>query len=63
MDRGVWWATVHGVAKRQTQLSDLTLSLLCYIRTLQCIFQSGKYCKTLNDQHGYLMYKNMNTEA
>ena len=22
MDRGVWWATVHGVAKRQTQLSD-----------------------------------------
>ena len=22
MDRGVWWATVHGVAKSQTQLSD-----------------------------------------
>ena len=22
MDRGAWWATVHGVAKRQTQLSD-----------------------------------------
>ena len=21
-DRGVWWATVHGVAKRQTGLSD-----------------------------------------
>ena len=21
MDRGVWWATVHGVARRQTQLS------------------------------------------
>ena len=21
MDRGVWWATVHGVAKSQTQLS------------------------------------------
>ena len=22
MDGGAWWATVHGVAKRQTQLSD-----------------------------------------
>ena len=24
MDRGDWWATVHGVAKRQTCLSDRT---------------------------------------
>ena len=22
MDRGAWWATVHGVGKSQTQLSD-----------------------------------------
>ena len=22
MDRGVWWATVHGVAKSRTKLSD-----------------------------------------
>ena len=22
MDRGAWWATVHEVAKSQTQLSD-----------------------------------------
>ena len=22
MDRGTWWATLHGVAKRQTELSD-----------------------------------------
>ena len=22
MDRGVWWATTHGIAKSQTQLSD-----------------------------------------
>ena len=26
MDRGAWWATVHGVAKSQTQLSDFTHS-------------------------------------
>ena len=24
MDRGAWWATVHGVAKSQTRLSDKT---------------------------------------
>ena len=24
MDRGDWWATVHGVARTQTQLSDYT---------------------------------------
>ena len=26
MDGVVWWAKVHGVAKSQTQLSDLTLT-------------------------------------
>ena len=24
MDRGAWWATVHGVAQSRTRLSDLT---------------------------------------
>ena len=24
MDQGAWWATVHGVAKNQTRLSDFT---------------------------------------
>ena len=26
MDGGAWWATVHGVAKSQTQLSDFTFT-------------------------------------
>ena len=26
MDGGAWWATVHGVAKSQTRLSDITSS-------------------------------------
>ena len=26
MDRGTWWAILHGVAKSQTQLSDFTSS-------------------------------------
>ena len=25
MDRGAWWATAHGVAKSQTQMSTHTL--------------------------------------
>ena len=29
MDRGAWWATVHGVAKSQTQLSDFHFSYMC----------------------------------
>ena len=26
MDRGAWWATVHGVTKSQTRLSNFTLT-------------------------------------
>ena len=26
MDRGTWWAAVHGVAKSQTRLSDFTFT-------------------------------------
>ena len=26
MDRGAWWAAVHGVAKRQTRLSDFAFT-------------------------------------
>ena len=26
MDGGAWWASVHGVAKSQTRLSDFTLT-------------------------------------
>ena len=26
MDRGAWWAVVHGVAEGQTQLSDFTFT-------------------------------------
>ena len=28
MDEGAWWATVHGVRKSRTRLSDLTHSLI-----------------------------------
>ena len=28
MDGGAWWATIHGVTKSQTRLSDFTLTSL-----------------------------------
>ena len=30
MDRGGWWATVHGVAKSQTQLSNFHFHFLTF---------------------------------
>ena len=29
MDRGAWWAIVHGVTKNQTRLSDLACTHMC----------------------------------
>ena len=40
MDRGVWWATVHGVEKSWTQLSNLTIAAI--IGRLDC-FQGFYY--------------------
>ena len=28
MDEGAWWATVHGVSKSRTRLSDFTFTLI-----------------------------------
>ena len=30
MDRGAWWAAVHGVAKSRTRLSDFTFTFHFY---------------------------------
>ena len=31
MERGAWWATIHGVAKSRTRLSDFTFTFLSLI--------------------------------
>ena len=36
MDRAAWWATVHGVTKSQTRLSDLLLTSL-YLQSSYCL--------------------------
>ena len=35
MDGGVWWATVHGVAKSRAQLSDFVSFKVIYRQSLQ----------------------------
>ena len=34
MDRGTWWATVHGVTERQTRLNDSHTQLLYSVVSL-----------------------------
>ena len=46
MDRGAWWATVYGVAKSRTRLSDFTHSK-CSFRFLYNILW-----KNLNEVFG-----------
>ena len=35
MDRGAWWAAVHGVAKNRTRLSDFTFTCFFYVFCLE----------------------------
>ena len=39
MDGGAWWATVHGIAKSQTRLSDFTFTLGSIFWFLKIIFK------------------------
>ena len=40
MDRGAWWATVHVVAKNQTQLKQLGTHAHVYVK---CLLMSLDY--------------------
>ena len=41
MDRGAWWATVHGVTKSRTQLSDFTFSFHFYTLEKEMVTHSS----------------------
>ena len=59
MDRGAWWATVHGVAKSRTRLSDdahhssviivilssFQIIYLCDYKTLSINYKSSVYSR------------------
>ena len=42
MDGGAWWATVHGVAKSQTRLSDFSFTYSLLTDSLEKILMLGK---------------------
>ena len=44
MDRGAWWATVHGVAKSQTRLSDFTSLHFKHSISDSCSLPCCYYC-------------------
>ena len=49
MDRGAWWATVHGVAKSRTQLSDFTFYMYqAQLSTLEGLFHYHCFIKNKN---------------
>ena len=39
MDGGAWWATVHGVAKSRTRLSDLTFHIVIHQKLEESTFK------------------------
>ena len=43
MDRGAWWATVHGVAKSQTRLSDFTFTFFLSLSLTGKSYQTEIY--------------------
>ena len=53
MDRGAWWATIHGVTKSRTQLSDFCVCVCVELNyfftvslTLELVFPGGKLLKS-----------------
>ena len=41
MDRGAWWATIHGVAKSWTRLSVLTFNFQCKVQRIWQMFYNN----------------------
>ena len=53
MDGGAWWATVHGVTKGQTRLSDFTLLV---VGTQICSFSTTKCCLRMQEGQEELVH-------
>ena len=49
MDRGTWWAAVHGVAKSQTQLNDFTFTF--HFHVLEKTLESPLDCTEIQPVH------------
>ena len=49
MDGGAWWATVHGVAKSRTRVSDLTLTFTLNFVELFYLLSLENFLNFLNN--------------
>ena len=49
MDRGAWWATVHGVAKSRTRLSDFTFIQLPFDHRVTLVLMTPDVLKRIPD--------------
>ena len=49
MDGGAWWATVHGVTKSRTRLSNFTFTFIFKIRLSQIIHLESESSSALSD--------------
>ena len=56
MDRGAWWATVHGVAKSRTRLSDFTCSLVHTIEHTPSSVSFLWHSRPVNKLSGQFLY-------
>ena len=67
MDRGAWWASVHGVAKSWTRLSDFTFTFIIYMRSIyfvECISTSFLFiAKKYSIEWIYLIYSSIRYSA
>ena len=54
MDGGAWWATVHGVPKNRTRLSDFTFTFFSSMVSVLYYFLLCASHYTKNDLHNYL---------
>ena len=64
LDRTTWWATVHGLQKSQTWLSDWTATTILWIhRTLFMFLHLKNYIFFLLKQFTYRKYENIIKET
>ena len=56
MDRGPWWATVHGVSKSRTRLSDFTFTLNSFPMSRLPLCLLKRHIKSLVNIHSINIY-------
>ena len=59
MDKGAWQATVHSLAKNQTQLKQLSIHAHCKMAAHQCHFHPNDLKYLLLIERGYTTWASL----